>query len=1559
MKRTLSSIAAAALVLGTVAPAAFAATSSTTYTDLGGYSWAANDINSLTSQGYIHGFSNGQFRPGDLVTRGQFLAYFMNAMKDVTGVGPSYSGTYFKDVQPGNWAYEYVGAAQKAGWIKPYWINVRVGGNFDENYQASRGDAASFFVAAMEKAGVISSTHGMTPLTYANSIGLFKGIPSGQNGIYFNRAAAAVVLQNMINFVNGGSTAQQSMASKVTLSLSSSSINANGTSTDTVTATVVDANGNPVSGATVNFASSNISAATVQSSATTNGSGVATATITAGNTAGSTAITASVEGVTGATALTVIPSASTLSNIGTLTVTGQTVGTGTLASPAVSTVNNGVTVALQMQDSAGNIVVGSNLQFLVSTTDNVTATANSELLSASTLNAPVVMQNHDFTAEYSVPTNAQGIAEVTFDSAASSTQPLYVMVQGPYSVDGTATYSNQVVLQWGLPGNLVLTPLYESSSDPEQASYSDSSNPTRGMIPVVATVLPESGVSVAGQTVRFTLNLSTASSAASSVFFTDSTGQNPVVGGQVLTPGDSVTYQVQTGSNGQATAYVNANVPTENGTPLIGSNTQASVSAELVNGGGSTSDTYLSWANASIPTQVSNVAPSDALNSGYQVGAQNFETPNSGTQLTLQGTAEDAAGNPAADVPLVITDQQDPSSSSATMASSNGTDSFVVNGTTTPFSPSSFDEVMTNAQGNFTFTVTDTVQPQQPYQSDQYYVYEISQASNVVEGQTLPAGLQQMEIDGSSDGAYNVTWIPGQTVGVLGLSNQPLSSSYSSVSAVPNSFTDASSPTVSGIYGTMFFGVYSSDGQAMIGQQYSNYQTNYDINAGSGYSITQLFSQPIDSYFSNYGPTLGSVSNGVFTPFFNVQAVDLQVNGNGQWTITSAVANTTAGGTYSTYSTGLAFGQSGSTTTTAATGTGAGASIELRVNTSNNPNATDVINGGTATVNISASVTDPDAVQGNDAEGGASGTATVAFVPQYATTSLSMVNDYQQNVVNDQSLWNTDSSPASAVSLQGTSYTSGYARPDQSFFNVVPFNDTPNVATVPTSGMTYNVTATAGGVESVDGIKVQNSPAQSATISINNAGAVQVNNSPLWNAPSDGSTIVGYATSGSWGTESAPSNPNVYVLSKTTSGTYEVWEVGTNGTLSMVASAPALSNIQGGLKELADGAALDWTIADGQLSVNYNNNIGPGSLVTGTAAVTADNSAALPSSLTFKPVQVAYIGGANADAGTQNFTVTVAGSDESSSAKGTASVSYNGGTSGLYQATATPANISGQLNSPSTIQIEAQDIYGNALPDQSLTVSLANQLYGVWITGVNSTQLMSNVNMSPSGSQSDYQTEPTPIPLFSGSGAAYGSVSGTGIAASGIQAGSPTIYLTTGTAGTVSLTLQDGAVPYIEAGSSSTVAPQYQVSTPYAVSGDLVIDGTESSSGVTQVVTVPVTWPGNTAPSATTTATGTTSGTTSGTTTTTPAAQALAFTMANSDTLTSLYVTGGPNGGVSLTAAASDFTQSGTTVTVTAAGIQALGLISGTTYQLQAEGLSSQGLVLMQSPSSSVSYTAQ
>ncbi|PWI56756.1 Ig-like domain-containing protein [Sulfoacidibacillus thermotolerans] len=1394
MKRSLSSIAAAALVLGSLAPAAFAATTSSSYTDLAGYSWAAQDINSLSAQGYIHGYSNGTFQPGAYVTRGQFLAYFMNAMAAVTGVKPHNAGKVFKDVEPGNWAYEYVSAAYRAGWINPYWLNVKIGSNFNENYRASRGDAASFFVAAMEKTGIISSTNGMSPLAYAESIGLFDGIPNGQDTIYLNRAAAAVVLQNMLNFASNP-TMTETPASE-TLSLSSNTLVADGTSTDTVTAKVVDANGNPVPGIVVNFTSSNTSSATVQPTATTDSNGVATATVTAGTTAGSTAIMATVGNVTKAVVLTVTPTVSTITNsLGNLSVQGQSVGSGSSAAPAVAAVDHGVTVSTTVTNAAGNLQFGLDLQYLVSTSSNITATADGTTLVASQLSAPVVIGNNTYNAVYSVPVNSQGVASATFTSSASSTQPFNVVVRAPLTVNGQPVQSNQATIQWGIPGTLVLTPLY--SNTPDNLNFSTASNPTAGLVPVVATILPASGSqSVSGQTIQFTLsNFNQPNGTNGNVYFTDASGVTPVAGNSILSGSGTVTYDAVTNASGQAIAYINANQPETNNVAEPGAQVQASVSAEVVNGGSSTGTSTFVWGTTGYPSQVANISPSQSLNViTPSASTTNEETATSGSKVTFSGTVEDASGNPVANARLVITDWNAVNGTENNMDS----DSYVPSGSATSqlFSGTSFDVVTTNAQGQFTFTTTATVPVTQSVEnsSNTYYVYYAPDTLSVVEGQSLPQGLIPLTIDGSGNNALNVLWQQGQTVQAVGVNHNAMQTQYNALTDVPTTFNFSN---ISGSSEGLYAAAYNQNGQVIApssSNQFANYSLTYTITTPSGIAITQVGDA-----------NLSSINNALNSQFAEITGVTATLTNGGALMLNSVTGYTTSGAlqTITNINNSSVLGNAGS------------GMIPFTVNSYG---ATATANGISGSVNVSVSATN---TQTSTAEGGASGTITANFTPASAFASLGVASSLQQ-MQDYTPLVDTNAPLPSSIEVSGSAYgaTGSPSNNNVGTFIVAPFNNFVNLATIPTQGFSYNISGTkSGDVYSVDGYVVPGNP-QTATVNVQPDGVVSVNNTPLWADP-NGGTVVGYGQSGT----------TTYVLVQGQAGTsttpFTLYSVSSNGALAEVASYP-VPNVN--LPTLP-ATYFGFSTSGSTLSLEYNN-----SSFAGLTTVGASSTSSAPS-LTLTPVQIATVQVSDEYVEQPTFTV----SNTLTSSTATVTGNFSSAQTGLGSIVAGPSTISAPANSSQTVTFEAMDQFGNPVPNQSFYIQ-PNQP-GLWITAVNGQQLTGTVNMG-TATQPSNQTENTPVPLFGNAlNLGYQSVSATGITAYHLNGTEPVVSLETGANGEVTVTLADGNVTYITAPNNSETA-QFEVAPSVQINStiDLTTEITQTSTDT--VGTLPVTWNG-------------------------------------------------------------------------------------------------------------------
>jgi len=521
LKRTLSSIAAAALVLGTLAPAAFADTSAGTYSDVttGGYGSTA--INDLTAKSFIHGFSDGTYKPGYIVSRGQLLAYMMNAL----GLKAQANAQYYADVAPGNWAFNYVGAAQENGWINPYWIGVKPGYNFNENNQASMGDAASFFVAAMENAGKISKTdlNGMSPLAYAKSIGLFNGVDATQNtlatytggtdtvaqqSVYLDRASAAIVLENIVAWNNGQllpagatvsvSASNPSLAPNSNEKLSVVVKNTDGTtytlpSTATVSYSVDNANG------FVNQASGSQSAQLV---VTSNGTYNVTATVD-GTTSAPYAV--NVYGNMASVKLTAANASPIANSVASDTVTatavdanGNTVGN--FNGTAVVTLTGTAVTAATGTAQAGDVTVNGNNTYTLTFTNGV-ATMN--VISGSTpgLSSSI---NAVYTATGATSTSTATLALTTAQQVATGLQVTsnnkFVSANTSQSTQFSVTVVDQT-------GNPMLTGAYSYNVNLTGSGSLDGA-PTTGVFVGSQTPNPINVYSVQGQTGAISLTAS-------------------------------------------------------------------------------------------------------------------------------------------------------------------------------------------------------------------------------------------------------------------------------------------------------------------------------------------------------------------------------------------------------------------------------------------------------------------------------------------------------------------------------------------------------------------------------------------------------------------------------------------------------------------------------------------------------------------------------------------------------------------------------------------------------------------------------------------------------------------------------------------------------------------------------------------------------------------------------------------------------------------------------------------------------------------------------------------
>ncbi len=1127
----------------------------------------------------------------------------------------------------------------------------------------------------------------------------------------------------------------------------------------------------------------------------------------------------------------VVPPVNSNVAISNLTVSGQTVGDGSATSPAVVPINQGATFSATV---SGAPVANTNMTVLVSTSTNMTATSNGQTLSATTLNTPVLIGSDSFGASYSVPTDASGKVSVTFSSTSSSNTSFNVVIQAPYNNNGQAVRSTEARAQWAVPGTLVLSPIYTSGS-PDNLNFSNSSVATRGLVPVVATVMPVAGSTtpVSGQAVTFTMNANASDvKGSATAFFTDATGTgmlapNVTVGD--TTKATTATYNATTNANGQALIYINANQPSSNGVTNLASSIKVNVQAKLVNGGGQTNPGYYKWQSVSQPVKVASFSPSNMLNDtgitspSTTVVNTAAQTATSGSQLTFSGVLEDAAGNPVTGYTLALQDYDVNGVNSSSNNIQN--DAFVQNGTTTLFGSTAFPIVTTDSNGNFSFTVTANVSvTSSVYNSvTKYYLYGIPNTVAIANGQSLqPASptnpITEMSFTGNSNlaDAYgdtnyvSVVWQQGQTLQALGISTSALLSQYNGLTAVPN--TNVSATNVVGSAQKVYVGGYNQNGQLVAptstgnGNQFANYGLDYSINVPSGMQISNIGATAFTSLagyslattvtqadFHYYGGKLylESVNNGSITgevAVADTSAYDgsgqlmFQVNSTGATSVAGAVNASVAA--YSQVTTGAGSWTAASTTTPA--------------------------NG----------------------QGAASGSMTATFTDASTIASLGAGANIGQ-ITNFPPLIATNAAPGNKVSVSGTALD-GASMSSNAQFVVAPFNNYVAMSSIPSQGLTYSLSASKSGkFRYIDGYNLANAT-QSAQVTVQQNGAVFVNNTPIWSVPS-GSTVVAY----SYDTVTS----TVYTLVQGAKGAtttpftlYPVVNSTTNGTAVATWSVPNNSlpdNFEGytGFEFVgpaATGSAQSYKL----ILVDSKNN-------ATTYAAAASASAILPASMVggtaypsltgnyMTPVQAVTV--FVSDKLSETPVVTITNSQNSQAAA--VATSFTSATTGLSVVPSNPLSVNFAKGSSQNVTLYAMDQYGSPLANQTLYLQ-GTATNGLWITSVNGSPIMQTINLGGSGSSS-FSNVATPVPMFvySAEGLTvptYPSVYVPGaLTASNVNNGSnPYVSVVTGVDGTVSITLQDGNVAYY---SGISGAAQIAVDPGATANGSIAIYSTNTS----------------------------------------------------------------------------------------------------------------------------------
>ncbi|WP_041694878.1 hypothetical protein [Alicyclobacillus acidocaldarius] len=670
----------------------------------------------------------------------------------------------------------------------------------------------------------------------------------------------------------------------------------------------------------------------------------------------------------------------------------------------------------------------------------------------------------------------------------------------------------------------------------------------------------------------------------------------------------------------------------------------------------------------------------------------------------------------------------------------------------------------------------------------------------------MPSDLTLLPVLGSSNGAMQVSWEPGQSVGALGLSNHALQASYADVSQIPNNPQGLEETASSSE--TMYFGAYTESGQEILPAQFPDDQLSFNLNVPQGFTMNSAFGFQLDPAGSGDSTVYNAIvkqlqSNYGYktdgTQTFDITNLSVYVD----YKTNQIYVDSVQGYLYSNLqsATGtpftITFGQGENTSVTAKLNT----NYTVAVNSSNDPNSSININGGTATLNINVQVNNPDA--NPVGQGGASASANIQFQPGSGVSALGEATTIE-GIENYGPLINTNSGTPNTISLQGIPWGNNqsqyFLQPSgEVTWLVAPFNNYVNLASIPNGGLNYTIASDGKNQDSInfiDGHEISNSKYNySAQVVISKSGKTTVNGQVIFDPSAYGlQTVVAYTPDGN------------YILGQDSSGNYVLYDTQTGKQVADFGQVPMPADAQGD-PMIVGGQVSTTSGGSGTLTLTWISGNGQ-SKATGTATNATETV-----SDELIPIQIVEVGAYGRFTGTYTYTATENGQTA------TAQVTYTSASTGSVQAVyATPQNITGSADQTNTVTLEAQDAFGNPVPNATITITPQN-LPGVWITAVNGVALQQSV---PQGNTS--QTEPTPVPLFnpadilpSGWQLDYNSISVPGaLAATNIGSGQvPTITLTTNNNGEVQLTLEDGAVTYAAVNTTKGTGQKCDVPTDY------------------------------------------------------------------------------------------------------------------------------------------------
>lgn len=163
------------------------------FSDLSGYDWAKQSIETLASKGIVAGLGDGRFLPAKSVTRSEFVKMLTLALGIIGGDD---SGINFTDVSDSNWDAPFIKAAYAAGIVSGI-SETRFGGGDN----ISRQDMAVMIKRALVYAGRSAANNGSAGFADDSAIADYAkdavytlrstGVMQGDENGNFNPTAAA------------------------------------------------------------------------------------------------------------------------------------------------------------------------------------------------------------------------------------------------------------------------------------------------------------------------------------------------------------------------------------------------------------------------------------------------------------------------------------------------------------------------------------------------------------------------------------------------------------------------------------------------------------------------------------------------------------------------------------------------------------------------------------------------------------------------------------------------------------------------------------------------------------------------------------------------------------------------------------------------------------------------------------------------------------------------------------------------------------------------------------------------------------------------------------------------------------------------------------------------------------------------------------------------------------------------------------------------------------------------------------------------------------------------